>query len=111
MEDYGAMIRNVFELGSIRDAELLFEAIVKNAFPTNDEIQTQVDELMSTADIDEQKAIYAELETLWSDLAWEVPLYYQPIWVICSDKVDQNVDTWGNVQYFWDWDIQNWTLE
>ena len=30
MEDYGAMIRNVFELGSIRDAELLFEAIVKN---------------------------------------------------------------------------------
>ena len=36
MEDYGAMIRNVFELGSIRDAELLFDAIVKNAFPTND---------------------------------------------------------------------------
>ena len=36
MEDYGAMIRNVFELGSIRDAELLFEAIVKNAIPTND---------------------------------------------------------------------------
>lgn len=83
----------------------------RNAFPINDEIQTLVDELMSTADIDEQKTIYAELETLWSDLAWEVPLYYQPIWVICSDKVDQNVDTWGNVQYFWDWDIQNWTLE
>ena len=36
MEDYSAMIRNVFDLGSIRDAELLFEAIVKNAFPTND---------------------------------------------------------------------------
>ena len=36
MENYGAMIRNTFELGSVRDAELLFEAIVKNAFPTND---------------------------------------------------------------------------
>ena len=35
MEDYSAMIRNTFDLGSIRDAELLFEAIVKNAFPTN----------------------------------------------------------------------------
>lgn len=34
MEDYGAMIRNTFELGSVRDAELLFEACVKNAFPT-----------------------------------------------------------------------------
>lgn len=36
MEDYGAMIRGVFEMGSIRDAEALFEAIVRNAFPTND---------------------------------------------------------------------------
>ena len=36
MENYGAMIRNVFELGSVLDAENLFEAIVKNAVPTND---------------------------------------------------------------------------
>ena len=35
MEDYGAMIRSTFELGSVRDAEDLFEACVKNAFPTN----------------------------------------------------------------------------
>lgn len=34
MEDYGAMIRSTFELGSVRDAELLFEACIKNAFPT-----------------------------------------------------------------------------
>ena len=34
MQDYGAMIRSTFELGSVRDAEVLFEAIVKNAFPT-----------------------------------------------------------------------------
>ena len=35
MEDYGAMIRSTFELGSVRDAEALFEACIKNAFPTN----------------------------------------------------------------------------
>lgn len=34
MEDYSAMIRNTFDLGSVRDAETLFEACVKNAFPT-----------------------------------------------------------------------------
>ena len=34
MEDYGAMIRNTFELGSVRDAESLFEACIQNAFPT-----------------------------------------------------------------------------
>ena len=34
MEDYGAMIRSTFEFGSVRDAEMLFEACIKNAFPT-----------------------------------------------------------------------------
>lgn len=34
MEDYGAMIRSTFEFGSVRDAETLFEAFLKNAFPT-----------------------------------------------------------------------------
>ena len=34
MEDYGAMIRSTFDLGSVRDAENLFLACIKNAFPT-----------------------------------------------------------------------------
>ncbi len=34
MQDYGAMIRSTFELGSVRDADQLFEACIKNAFPT-----------------------------------------------------------------------------
>ncbi len=34
MEDYGAMIRSVFEMGSVRDANVLFEACIKSAFPT-----------------------------------------------------------------------------
>ena len=36
MENYSAMIRATFEMGSVRDAEALFAACVKNAFPTND---------------------------------------------------------------------------
>lgn len=28
MEDYGAMIRSAFELGSVRDARVLFEACI-----------------------------------------------------------------------------------
>ena len=35
MENYRAMIRSTFELGSVRDAEALFETCIKNAFPTN----------------------------------------------------------------------------
>ena len=36
MEDYGAMIRSTFEYGSVRDAEILFEAFIKNAFSANE---------------------------------------------------------------------------
>lgn len=35
MENYEAMIRNTFDHGSVRDAEVLFETAIKNAFPTN----------------------------------------------------------------------------
>ena len=35
MEDYGAMIRSTFQFGSVRDAETLFEAFIKNAFSAN----------------------------------------------------------------------------
>lgn len=34
MEDYRAVIRNTFDFGSVRDAEILFNTAVKNAFPT-----------------------------------------------------------------------------
>lgn len=35
MQDYGAMIRSTFQLGSVRDAEAFFDICIKNAFPTN----------------------------------------------------------------------------
>ena len=34
MENYSAMIRSTFEQGSVRDAEQLFETMIRNAFPT-----------------------------------------------------------------------------
>lgn len=34
MENYTAAIRNTFEKGSVRDAEMLFETMIKSAFPT-----------------------------------------------------------------------------
>jgi len=35
MENYSAMIRSTFEMGSVRDAEALFGLFIQNAFPTN----------------------------------------------------------------------------
>ena len=36
MEDYSAMIRSAFEMGCVLDAQHLFSACVRSAFPTND---------------------------------------------------------------------------
>lgn len=35
MQDYSAMIRSTFEMGSVVDAQTLFEVCIRNAFPTN----------------------------------------------------------------------------
>lgn len=35
MENYEAMIRSTFDFGSVRDADVLFETCIHNAFPTN----------------------------------------------------------------------------
>lgn len=35
MENYSAMIRSTFELGSVMDAQMFMELCIKNAFPTN----------------------------------------------------------------------------
>ena len=36
MADYSETIRNTFEFGSIRDAQILFELAIRNAFPAYD---------------------------------------------------------------------------
>lgn len=36
MVDYSTTIRNTFDFGSIRDAQILFEQAIRNAFPAYD---------------------------------------------------------------------------
>jgi len=36
MADYSATIRNTFDFGSVRDAQVLFELSIRNAFPSFD---------------------------------------------------------------------------
>ena len=36
MTDYSETIRNTFDFGSVRDAQILFEQTIRNAFPAYD---------------------------------------------------------------------------
>ena len=86
---------------------------VFNGSPVNAELDAMIDALMLDPDPAKQKAAYAELEKWGAENLYILPLYYQPIWVITTDKVAHNLDlsNLGNPQFDWDMNMQNWTLK
>ena len=86
---------------------------VFNGSPVNAELDAMIDALMLDPDPAKQKAAYAELEKWGAENLYILPLYYQPIWVITTDKVVDNLDlsNLGNPQFDWDMNMQNWTLK
>ena len=79
--------------------------------PLDETLDGLVNEMLSTANVEKQMEKYAEIENYYADEIPYIALYYQPVWVITSDKVAGNVSKWGNPQFYMQWDIQNWTLK
>lgn len=84
-------------------------AAINSHTPYNEELQALID-ATNVADPDAQAEAYRALEVYENENLVEIPLYYQPVWVVSSPKIEGNVEKWGNPQFRWDWDIQNWTL-
>lgn len=84
-------------------------AAINSHTPYLEELETLI-QATNVADPEAQVAAYQALETYENENLPEIPLYYQPVWVVSSAKIDGNVEKWGNPQFRWDWDIQNWTL-
>lgn len=81
------------------------------ATPATEELDGYLAELTSTADVDAQKEAFAKIEAYHAENMLYVPLYYQPVWVVTSNKIDSNIDVWGNPQFGWNWGIESWVLE
>lgn len=84
-------------------------AAINSHTPYNEELEALIS-ATNVVDPEAQAAAYQELEVYENENLPEIPLYYQPVWVVSSPKIEGNVEVWGNPQYRWDWDIQNWTL-
>lgn len=84
-------------------------AAINSHTPYNEELEALI-QATNVADPEAQVAAYQELETYENATMVDIPLYYQPVWIVISDKIAGNVEKWGNPQFCWDWDIQNWTL-
>lgn len=75
---------------------------------------SKLDELIAatnaSVDPEVQKNAFFELQKYENETLFEIPLYYQPIYLLHSDKIE-SMGKIGNPQFNYNWDIQNWTVK
>ena len=93
----------------------LFSTTAVNSHTPYDEtLDALISATNASMDADEQKAAFFELQKYENENLPEIPLYYQPVWVVTSAKLADTFagyDVLGNPQYHWNWDIQDWSFE
>lgn len=104
MQDYGAMIRSTFELGSVRDAEQLFELCIQNAFPTFHFRRLELIRFMKSPEYMEGRSWNHVFEVKKSELqgqpVWEVYCHRVTMGKTPDKQVFLDYMTLGFVQYF-----------
>ena len=79
--------------------------------PGDETIDKYLANANSTINIDEQKAAFAELQKYENKYLPIIPLYYQQLFVVESDRLNRMDGIYGNEQYNYDYKIQNWEIE
>lgn len=85
-----------------------------NALNSHTPSDKKLDELIAATNVMDttaQKNAFFELQKYENDTLFCLPLYYQPIFLIQSQKIAKGADTIGNPQFNYNWNIQNWELK
>lgn len=85
------------------------ESSINAYFPYDEKVEDMI-AAIKTSDTEAQLKALHTVEKYENENAICVPLYYQPVWVISSDAVRDNVEVWGDPQWRWDWNVQNWNI-
>ena len=78
--------------------------------PITPEMTALVDATNATADVEKQKEAFFAIERYFSENLVNIPLYYQPMYIFESTRLNRNGGLYGNPQYNYDWGILNWTV-
>lgn len=78
--------------------------------PSDPKLDALIDATNSSVDAEVQRQAFFELQKYENETLFTLPLYYQPIFLIHSDKID-GLDKIGNPQFNYNWNIQNWKLK
>ncbi|MFV0379467.1 MAG: ABC transporter substrate-binding protein [Anaerorhabdus sp.] len=81
--------------------------------PTDETLDALIDATNASTDVNAQIEAFKELSKYENENLFALALYYQPIFVITSDRVAENFDLskLGNPQFNYNWDIQNWKIK
>ena len=79
--------------------------------PSDPNLDRMIDAINATADPDQQRPAYFELQKYWNTKLDTLPLYYQQLFIYESNKLNRNGGSYGNEQYNYDAGIVNWTME
>lgn len=75
----------------------------------------KLDELIaatnSSIDAKVQQEAFFALQKYENENLFSLPLYYQPIFLLHSDKIAKGADKIGNPQFSYKWDIEHWELK
>lgn len=79
--------------------------------PSDAKLNELIDKTNSSMDVEVQKQAYYELQKYENETMFTMPLYYQPVFQIESDKIESGIEKYGNPQFNYNWNIQNWKLK
>ncbi len=79
--------------------------------PSDSTLDALIAATNASVDSEVQKQAFFELQKYENETLFALPLYYQPIFMIHSDKIATGLEKVGNPQFNYNWNIQNWTLK
>lgn len=79
--------------------------------PTDEKLDELIKATNLTADISKQIEAFNALQKYENEELFNIPLYYQQVFIYESDRVDRKGIPYGNEQFAYDWRIIDWDVE
>ncbi|MEQ1768941.1 MAG: ABC transporter substrate-binding protein [Devosia sp.] len=81
-----------------------------DGFPGTPELDTLIADSNTATDPEVAKATLMKIDEYINANALTVPLYYQQLQSVESNRLDRHGEPYGNDQFNYDWNVQNWTV-
>lgn len=83
---------------------------LKPMIPNIPRMNELVAKVNGTVDPEVQREGYFEMEHIINESVYQIPLYYQQLYIYESDRLSRNDAPYGNEQYNYNWGVEGWTI-